>query len=276
MGFRLLSDLHLEFGDFELPLLDTDKDDVLILAGDIAVMANPKTFTRVKEWAALNRFKKIIHICGNHEFYDGSFLRTRYKIREHFHGLDNIIPAIDAEAIRIDNVSYICATLWTDFDRGNPVIMNIVRGALNDYRLIRTGNHPAEPYQRRINGYDTYNAHMIDRNFIFDAIVKEKAAGQKVVVVTHHGCSRQSIHANYKGDPVNWGYVSELDEKILHTEPDFWLHGHTHHTFDYVIGKTRVLTNPRGYVRKFQSGYTEQPIWIPENSDFNPSFRVEV
>jgi hypothetical protein len=27
-----------------------------------------------------------------------------------------------------------------------------------------------------------------------------------------------------------------------------WLHGHTHHNFNYWIGETRVVCNPRGYV----------------------------
>jgi hypothetical protein len=27
-----------------------------------------------------------------------------------------------------------------------------------------------------------------------------------------------------------------------------WTHGHTHEDFDYMIGTTRVVCNPRGYV----------------------------
>ena len=32
-----------------------------------------------------------------------------------------------------------------------------------------------------------------------------------------------------------------------------WTHGHTHHEFDYMVGSTRVVCNPRGYV-----GYEQQ------------------
>jgi hypothetical protein len=28
-----------------------------------------------------------------------------------------------------------------------------------------------------------------------------------------------------------------------------WTHGHTHDTFDYMIGSTKVVCNPRGYIK---------------------------
>jgi hypothetical protein len=269
-SFLLLSDLHLEFAPFDLPQSHTDKDTVLVLAGDIGVVAKPNDFKQVKEW--IPRFKHTIMIQGNHEMYHGSLIRSKFKQREIFHEEIALGKAsvADCEVVRVDNVSYICTTLWTDFDRNNPIAMNAVRACLNDYRFIRTGNHLSEPYQRRIKPYDTYNDHQIDRKFIFDHIVSEKAAGQKVVVVTHHGCSTMSIHPNYQGDMVNWGYVSELDQQILDTNPDYFVHGHVHSSFDYMIGNTRVLTNPRGYCRVYDG------IMYPENANFNPSFRVEV
>jgi hypothetical protein len=32
-----------------------------------------------------------------------------------------------------------------------------------------------------------------------------------------------------------------------------WTHGHTHETFDYMVGTTRIVCNPRGY-----DGYEER------------------
>jgi len=34
-----------------------------------------------------------------------------------------------------------------------------------------------------------------------------------------------------------------------------WVHGHTHDPYDYVIGETRVVCNPRGYI-----GYEAQAV----------------
>lgn len=273
MGIRILSDLHCEFGDFILPELDTDKEDVLVLAGDIGVVETPSSFNRVKEWATAKRFKKIIHICGNHEFYGGSLLRVPTKLKEMFKGLD-ISVAVNNEVIRVDDISFVCATLWTNFNSGNPVIMNIVQGALNDYRAIRTGNY-GEPYKRKLTAKDVFSEFVTSKHFIFKSIEEEKYIdGQKIVVMSHHGPSRQSIHAQYDGDPVNWGYVSELDLEIMDSGADLYIHGHTHHSFDYPVGDTRVITNPRGYVSRFVDRRTGEVELVPENQDFNPTLRI--
>ena len=39
-----------------------------------------------------------------------------------------------------------------------------------------------------------------------------------------------------------------MDDFILdRPEIALWTHGHTHEDFDYHIGSTRILCNPRGY-----------------------------
>jgi calcineurin-like phosphoesterase family protein len=45
-----------------------------------------------------------------------------------------------------------------------------------------------------------------------------------------------------------------------------WIHGHTHDSFDYQVHGTRVVCNPRGYVRD----------GVLENENFNPVFTVDV
>jgi hypothetical protein len=52
---------------------------------------------------------------------------------------------------------------------------------------------------------------------------------------------------------MNGGYHSDLSEFILDRPAiKLWTHGHTHEEFDYMIGDTRVVCNPRGYI-----GYEE-------------------
>ena len=267
----------MEFADYQIPPLETDKDDVLILAGDIGLVDTPSTFKRVKEWVESKRFKEVIHICGNHEYYGSSILRARTKLREEiFKDLPGAHVGVENQVIRVDDTSYICATLWTNYNGGNPVIMQIVRGALNDYRYIRTGNY-GDPYLRRINPHDLFNEHMISKDFIFKSIEEEKNIdGQKIVVVTHHGPTTLSVHDQYKGDPVNWGYVSDLWTKVADAEPDIWVHGHTHHSFDYMVEKTRVITNPRGYARQIHRNSQPTNEFVNENHEFNALLRIEV
>ena len=72
---------------------------------------------------------------------------------------------------------------------------------------------------------------------------------QKFVFCGHHTPSHQSCHPQYKDDQVmNGGYHSDLSEFILdRPQIKLWTHGHTHQPFDYMIGDTRVVCNPRGY-----------------------------
>ena len=47
---------------------------------------------------------------------------------------------------------------------------------------------------------------------------------------------------------MNGAFVSNLDEFIMdHPQIKLWTHGHVHNVFDYTIGETRVVCNPRGY-----------------------------
>lgn len=50
------------------------------------------------------------------------------------------------------------------------------------------------------------------------------------------------------GDPWSPAYASNLDELVASSGAALWIHGHTHFPVDYRIGKTRVVSNPRGYV----------------------------
>jgi hypothetical protein len=72
---------------------------------------------------------------------------------------------------------------------------------------------------------------------------------EKFVVVGHHAPSKQSTHPKYQNDQLmNGGYSSDLSEFILdHPQIKLWTHGHTHDPFDYMIGETRIVCNPRGY-----------------------------
>jgi len=72
---------------------------------------------------------------------------------------------------------------------------------------------------------------------------------QKFVVVGHHAPSKASTHPRYaKEELMNGGYSSSLDEYIMdHPQIKLWTHGHTHEDFDYMVGSTRVVCNPRGY-----------------------------
>jgi Icc-related predicted phosphoesterase len=71
----------------------------------------------------------------------------------------------------------------------------------------------------------------------------------KTVVVTHHAPHPISIAPRYARDALNPAFASDLTDVISQHQPDLWVHGHTHSSFDYVVPgtKTRVVCNPMGY-----------------------------
>jgi hypothetical protein len=51
----------------------------------------------------------------------------------------------------------------------------------------------------------------------------------------------------FRNDPMSPAFSSDLEALMMRYQPDLWIHGHTHDSFDYQIGRTRVICNPAGY-----------------------------
>ena len=85
-----------------------------------------------------------------------------------------------------------------------------------------------------------------------------------VCVITHHAPHSKSLSGDYVDDELAPAYYSDLSAFIQAHSIDVWCHGHIHHTNDYTVDNTRVLSNPRGY-RKYN-----------ENPDFDPDFTFEL
>lgn len=230
-----MSDIHLEFDrhpdDFLGALHNTGEyeEDILVLAGDI-------TYKNRVRWINLIalRFKYVIYILGNHEYYTQNLDNTVAKTRE---ALSDNVYLLNNETITIEGVNFHGTTLWTDFDNGNPITYIQARHGLNDFRKIRV-NHGLE----RFTPQKAHTEHNVAKQFLLDN-VKEGD-----IVITHHAPSFQSCDPKFKQDSLNGAYMSNLDDFVLSLKPSHWIHGHIHHTSDYMIGDTRVLCNPRGYV----------------------------
>jgi Icc-related predicted phosphoesterase len=227
MQINFISDLHLEFGPLEI---EPESGDVLVLAGDIDIKARVNWINDIA-----GKFNHVIYVLGNHEFYNGTMDSIYRKTRE---GLANNVHLLENESITIAGVTFHGATLWSDFLNGNPMSYLRCDQAINDYRLIRAGDG-----KHRFKPQIAHSLHNISKVFLQEN-VKEGD-----VVVTHMAPSLLSIHEKYKNDMnINGSYASDLSELILDTKPELWFHGHVHTSFDYTVGNTRILCNPRGYV----------------------------
>ena len=227
MQINFISDLHLEFGPLEI---EPEAGDVLVLAGDIDIKGRVDWINTIA-----SKFNHVIYVLGNHEFYNGAMDSIYRKTRE---GLADNVHLLENESITIAGVTFHGATLWSDFLNGNPMSYLRCDQAINDYRLIRAGDG-----KHRFKPQIAHSLHNISKVFLQEN-VKEGD-----VVVTHMAPSLLSIHEKYKNDMnINGSYASDLSELILDTKPELWFHGHVHTSFDYTVGNTRILCNPRGYV----------------------------
>jgi Icc-related predicted phosphoesterase len=261
MKIALVSDVHLEFGDLDFE--NTHNADVLILGGDICVandIVQRDPYNTLGEEYRSNRFHAfferccerfphVIFIVGNHEHYHGDFTKTVPHFRDVLGYLTNL-HILEKEIWVLDDVTFIGGTLWTDMNRRDIRTLHEISRMMNDFRCVNNSAKLAD--QRGWNGRFTTVDAADDHDAMLEYIrlMIEGKWDQKFVVVGHHAPSRLSTHPRYASEAImNGGYSSELDDFILdHPQIKLWTHGHTHEDFDYCIGSTRVLCNPRGYV----------------------------
>ena len=261
MKIALASDVHLEFGDLEF---DNDSGaDVLILGGDICVASDitqRDLYNTMGEEYRSNRFHAfferccerfphVIFIVGNHEHYHGDFAKTVPHFRDVLGYLKNL-HILEKETFVVDDVTFLGGTLWTDMNRRDIRTLHEISRMMNDFRCVDNSAKLADQrgWGGRFTTTDAADDHDAMVAFV-RATVETDPAG-RYVVVGHHAPSRLSTHPKYAHDTImNGGYSSELDDFILdHPQIKLWTHGHTHEDFDYCIGSTRILCNPRGYI----------------------------
>ena len=144
---------------------------------------------------------------------------------------------------KIGDVTFVGSTLWTDMNKGDPLTLHAVADMMNDFKIIR---HDELGYTK-LRPAHVASRHRKSVEYIRS--VMEGKFDEKFVVVGHHSPSKMSTHPRYQHDTLmNGAYSSDLSEFILdHPQIKLWTHGHTHHKFDYMIGSTRIVCNPRGY-----------------------------
>ena len=266
MKIALCSDLHLEFQDIDLQ--NTEGAEVLILSGDIMIAEDlhqhpndPPTVTSpyapyinlgARQQAAFRfrgflkrcseAFPHVIYVAGNHEFYHGKWKSSLQDLRDTCSKFDNVY-FLERDVKVIGDTTFIGATLWTDCNKGDPLTLHALTDMMNDFKIIRNDEH----------GFTKLRpAHIMYRHQQTIAYLKAilpDMKDRKIVFVVHHAPSKQSTHPKYQNDVLmSGGYSSDLSEFILdHPEIKLWTHGHTHDPFDYMIGTTRIVCNPRGY-----------------------------
>ena len=283
MKIALASDIHLEFGD--LFLKNEENAEVLILSGDICTA---KVFKkggdqRKRVIDFFNRvsfqFPQVIYVMGNHEHYDFDIAKTYKTLKSQLTVWPNI-HLLEKESYELDGINFVGATLWTDMNKDDSLTKWHCGQRMNDFQLIKNSNrmthHKNVVYAKNPDGSGLYLKDA-EGNLVIDRVDQyekpsrwsvedsiqdhDKAVdyikiavgdrSKKFVVVTHHAPTVLSIAEWFKHDTLmNGAFASDLSEFIMdRPQIKLWTHGHMHNVSDYMMGDTRVVCNPRGYIK---------------------------
>jgi len=251
---RILSDLHL--GQAGLSLPETEAD-IVILAGDIS---RPRMAV---DWALQTFAQPVLYVPGNHEFYGNSLARTLDELRRFTEGTH--IHLLDNDEITLHGVRFVGSTLWSSFSlpglegQRNEAIQQAL-ALIRDFSRIGSDAVPGTPFTPE------EMESLFERNRSWLAGQLADGNDAPTVVVTHHAPSLRSVHPRFAGSALNACFVSDSEDLMGADRVQLWIHGHTHDSFDYQVHGTRVVCNPRGYVRD----------GVLENENFNPVFTVDV
>jgi Icc-related predicted phosphoesterase len=296
MKIALASDIHLEFGD--LFLKNEEDADVLILSGDICTAKvfkhKPKERAAVRDFfqRCAFQFPHVVYVMGNHEHYDFNIARTYDQLKAELLPLSNI-HLLEKETWEHNGVTFVGGTLWTDMNKNDSLTLWHTGQRMNDFRLINNSNrkihHKNVIYAKnpengnpikdangelvidRVEHYDkparwSPEDSVEDHKKMLDYIrITTEDKVKQYVVVTHHAPTQISIAEWFKHDTLmNGAFASDLSEFIMdRPQIKLWTHGHMHNPSDYMMGDTRVVCNPRGYIgheqraREFELQYLE-------------------
>jgi len=235
----VISDLHLECDHFVMPD-PLPEADVCVVAGDI--LPGPLIALGYLE-RFIGKYMPVVCTLGNHDFYSHSLLegsewaRKRTLKSKRVHLLDN-------SSVVMGDVRFLGCTLWTDYELDGDATysMSLASLQISDHHRILWRRLPeAVPFTPDM----ARREHMRSRAWLTGELLQPFDG--RTVVVTHHGPHPGSVHPRYENSAVNGAFVSDLSSLIKAGRPDLWVHGHVHDTFDYRVGSTRVVANPKGY-----------------------------
>jgi len=231
--------------------------DVVVLAGDI------DTGTRAVSWAEqCFAGRPVLYVMGNHESYGKNLEHVERDLQAACEATQNV-HFLNCSSVELGGVRFLGTTLWTDFtlfgEAARPAAMTAAGQVMVDYHRIRLATQGF----RKLRPADTARLHAQQALWLRQALATPFDG--KTVVITHMAPTMRSVAERYATDLVSAAYASNLEE--VAAQADLWIHGHMHDSFDYQIGKCRVVCNPRGYITRAGT---------PENSTFGAGYCVDM
>jgi predicted phosphodiesterase len=242
MKISIISDLHTEGSSYRI---SESNSDLILMAGDICTVKSKNGFVNKSN-------VPVIAVPGNHEYYGGEMMAAKIRMKQ-----NNSIKYLDCESVIINGVKIIGCTLWPVFNEVLAKDRNYIAHVINDFKQILNDGSPLLiPDMHLLGG--------MNRKWLREEL-KVKHSGP-IIVMTHFLPSEKSVDPQFKDEKVlNKYFVSDVED-LIGPPVNLWIHGHTHSSVDYTLNGTRVICNPKGYVRRNDV----------ENLKFNPSLTIDI
>jgi len=245
MRFHLLSDLHIEFAEFQVEKVEGC--DYLILAGDIGTTRFQNYVNLIERAAGL--YKTVFVVKGNHECYGFTVDQTSNKIAKICNKFENVVylnnKAYDVEGT---DVRVIGTTLWSninDYERFE------ISTFIADFRCIKDWTIDE-------NNHKHYKAVQFIKNELQRALDDSK----RLVVVTHHApYTKNTSREEHRGSTLSSAFATDLSG-LIKSPVVSWAYGHTHHSNQQLVNGVLLVSNQRGY--------------DGEKTNFDPLFTFEI
>lgn len=267
MRLRVLSDLHIrDHGPPDLPRGAADPPaDVILLAGD--VHRGHKSIQWMRD-AFPER--PVVCVAGNHEHYDGYLDATLHSLRQTADAPPNPVSEdpvpngayfLERDEMIVGDLRILGCTFWTGFElfEGRRAsAMRACRANVDDFQRIHLlrARRPLRPR-------DTARYHQTSIQWLRECLAEPPPSSVRAtVVLTHHAPSPRSVDPRYANSLTSAAFVARRTRLVEASGAALWIHGHVHTSFDYRLGDTRVLANPRGHGN--------------ENPEFHPGLVVAV
>ena len=243
MRLQIVSDTHLEFY-YRMPHKVARTigripklADVLMLAGDIHTAH--RLFTEIVFHEFCSRWEKVFYVPGNHDYWSRYDFEPKLASdrKQFFLDLEkkfsNLTVLRSGKVVEYGGKRFLGDTMWFP-----DLPLNVgLKNQMNDFELIQG----LEPW--------VYQENNAFRYFLEEELRKGD------IVMTHHLPSYACISPNMRTDPFNPFYVSDMSNLISYVEPALWIHGHNHTFEDQTLGKTRVVSCPKGYPQDLVKGF---------------------
>lgn len=218
---------------------DTILSVALTMTGDVKAEILRARFDAFLD--AVSGYKQVYMIAGNHEAYSYGDVATNKEIIVKYLEKRKItnVRFLENERVPLSTkIDLLACTLWTSMGNRNQLVLSEVGRMMNDFRI-------SDYKKRPFTTSDCADLHFASKDWLLGEL---SDTSKSYVVMTHHLPSFQSIDPYFKGDMMNNGYASDMDDVILaNPHIRLWVHGHTHFNTDYKIGETRIVSNQRGY-----------------------------